>query len=61
MISKSTYKFCKVNNSEEATKPSNEINDLTTWSLEADDTPAFGKVFYKCIWHGFYKGARLKK
>lgn len=60
MISKSTYKFCKVNNSEEATKPSNEINDLNTWSLEADDTPAFGKVFYTCIWHGSYKGAGLK-
>ena len=49
-----------MNNSEEATKPSNEINDLNTWSLEADDTPAFGKVFYTCIWHGSYKGAGLK-
>ena len=61
MISKSNYKFCKVNDSEEATKPSNEINDLNTWSLEADDTQAVGKVFYTCIRHGSYKGARLKK
>ena len=61
MISKSTYKFCKVNNSEEATKPSNEINDLNTWSLEANDTQAVGKVFYTCIWHGSYKGEGLKK
>ena len=61
MISKSTYKFCKLNDSEEATKSSYEMNDLNTWSLEADDTPAVGKVFYTCIWHGSYKGAGLKK
>ena len=60
MISKSTYKFCKVNDSEEATKPSNEINDLNTWSLEANDTQAVGKIFYTCIRHGSYKGAGLK-
>ena len=30
MISKSTYKFCKVNDSEEATKSSYEMNDLNT-------------------------------
>ena len=55
MISKSTYKFYKVNDSEEATKTSYEINDLNTWSLEAHDTQAVGKIFYTCIWHGSYK------
>ena len=61
MISKSTYKLRKVNDSEEATKTSYEINDLNTWSLEADDTQAVGKVFYTCIRHGSYKGKGLKK
>ena len=49
-----------MNDSEEATKPSNEINDLNTWSLEANDTKAVGKIFYTCIRHGSYKGAGLK-
>ena len=50
-----------MNDSEEATKTSYEINDLNTWSLEADDTQAVGKVFYTCIRHGSYKGKGLKK
>ena len=44
-----------------STKTSYEINDLNTWYLEANDTPAVGKVFYTCIWHWSYKGAGLKK
>ena len=61
MISKSTYKFCEVNDSEEVTETSYETNDLNTRHLEANDTQAVSKVFYTCIRHGSYKGARLKK